>query len=66
MKISGKQTAHIFKLLHKAFHEKDHLFEIQFEVGDLLITKNKFTFHGRHGSKIPLNRKMYRFQMISS
>ena len=38
--------------------------EINFEEGDFLVTKNKFTFHGRYGTEKPLQRQMYRFQII--
>ena len=61
---SGKDTAYIFKSLHDSFNSDENLFEINFNVGDFLITKNKFTFHGRHGARSPLKRKMYRFQTI--
>ena len=61
---SGIESANIFKSIHETIEKSNSLMEINFEEGDFLVTKNKFTFHGRYGTEKPLQRQMYRFQII--
>lgn len=65
-KMSVTETWNIFKEIYKAINTNNNLMEINFCKGDLLITKNKFTLHGRYGTEKPLARKMFRFQSLNS